>query len=172
MADDPNAGGDAGDGEGTTTPPPDPKAKEESFYRRKWEKLNEQVETLKKERMTAEERVKAERDEAHGRAEKAEAGLRTMRISGALEKAAAKAGAHDLDAVVKLADHSKLQVDDNGDVIGVETVIKDLQKNKAYLFGPPPRQTTGSGGGRTGGGNGKETTASRMDAAIRGKLKS
>lgn len=175
MADDPNDGGNADGGDNTNpNPQPDPKAKEEGYYRRKWEKLNGEMEALKKERMTAEERTKAERDEANGRAEKAEASLRSLRIFGALEKAAWRAGAHDLDAVVKLADHSKLQIDDDGSVIGVDGAIKDLQKTRGYLFGPPPRPSTGSGGGRpsSNGGSDKGATARRMDDAIRGKLRS
>lgn len=167
--DDPGAG--TATGEETPQAPP-PQDNKESFYRRKFEKLQGEHEALKRERMSETERTKAERDEARAEAQKAREEAKQLRIFSALEKAAVKAGAHDLDAVAKLADHSHLQISDTGEVLGIEAAIKDLQRNRAYLFGPLPRPSTGSGGGRTTNGTSdKATTASRMDQAIRGKLR-
>lgn len=159
--------------EGELTPPAPQADPKEGYWRRQAEKQKSELEALKRERMSESERHKAERDEAKADAERHKAENKTLRISRALENAAQKAGAHDLDAVAKLADHSRLQVDDNGDVLGVEAALKDLQKNRPYLFGHPPRPSTGSGGGRTttNGGPDKGSTARRMDDAIRGKLR-
>lgn len=157
---------------GESTPPVPQADPKEGYWRRQAEKQKSELEALKRERMSESDRHKAERDEAKADAERHKAENKTLRISRALENAAQKAGAHDLDAVAKLADHSRLQVDDNGDVLGVEAALKDLQKNRPYLFGHPPRPSTGSGGGRTSnGGSDKSSTARRMDDVIRAKLR-
>lgn len=164
------------DSTGEQNPPsdqaPKPDDRQEAYYRRQWEKLKGEHDNLKRSLLSEAERTKAERDEARADAQKAREEAKNLRVMGALEKAAAKAGAHDLDAVAKLADHGKLQVTDDGEILGIDAALKDLQKNRPYLFGPTARPSTGSGGGRTSNGSGdKGSVARRMDDAIRSKVR-
>lgn len=55
-------------------------------------------------------------------------------IRAEMKAVAAKAGIVDLDAL-KLADLSKVTVDENGEVKGAAEVIEQLKKDKPYLFG-------------------------------------
>lgn len=54
-------------------------------------------------------------------------------IRAELKAQAALAGMIDMDGL-KLADLSKVAIDDNGDVIGADELIKQLKESKPYLF--------------------------------------
>lgn len=41
---------------------------------------------------------------------------------------------HDIDIVAKLIDRDNLKIDDNGNIEGLDDVIKPLQENKPFLF--------------------------------------
>lgn len=54
-------------------------------------------------------------------------------IRAELKAQAIAAGMHDLDGL-KLADLASVTLDDNGDVVGAEDLIKQLKETKPYLF--------------------------------------
>jgi len=54
-------------------------------------------------------------------------------IRAELKAQAALSGMIDMDGL-KLADLSKVTIDDNGDVIGADELIKQLKESKPYLF--------------------------------------
>lgn len=64
-------------------------------------------------------------------------------INNALIQEAVKAGAIDTDAVIKLADTSKLQIGEDGLVEGISDVISALKAEKEYLFNKQ-NQTVGN----------------------------
>ncbi len=58
-------------------------------------------------------------------------------IDNAIQLEAIKAGAVDVEAVLKLIDRTKLTVGDDGTVTGVAEVVANLLKEKTYLTGKP-----------------------------------
>ncbi|MBV8656610.1 MAG: phage scaffolding protein [Burkholderiales bacterium] len=76
-----------------------------------------------------------ERDAANGRL-----------IRSELKAALGKAGLVDADAI-KLVDTSKLTVSDDGDVVGIDALVADMQKAKPYLFQAPGSSSTAAAPG-------------------------
>lgn len=139
----------------TPTPAPAPKPEPETFSR-------EYVKELRNESATY--RTKAQEHEANANAAKeaadkaiaeatekvsaAEKAANDRIIRAELKAEAIKAGMIDLDGL-KLADLSKVTLDDKGDVVGAEDMLKALKEAKPYLFGatnssnpngaPPPK---------------------------------
>lgn len=71
--------------------------------------------------------------------------VKQTKLENAIERAAARAGAVDSEAVLALIDKSKIQVNGDGTIAGVEEAINALQSNKAYLFGKGNTVTLGEG---------------------------
>ena len=76
--------------------------------------------------------------------------LQDRDINQALTTKLVPEGVVDIEAALKLADRSKIKVDDNGNVTGVDEVISSLKTDKAYLFGKGSNPTVG---GPTNSGN-------------------
>lgn len=68
--------------------------------------------------------------------------IQTMQIDQALTNKLVKENVVDLDGALKLVDRSKLAVDDNGQITGVDEALSSLKTDRAYLF-------TGTGGTTT-----------------------
>jgi len=90
--------------------------------------------------------------------DKANDTIKNMRIDQALTNKLVPGGVVDLEAALKLIDRSKVQIDDNGNVSGIDEVIESLKTDKAYLFnksggsndpnlGTPSNNNGGDGGG-------------------------
>lgn len=62
-------------------------------------------------------------------------------IRAELKAAALKAGMHDLDGL-KLADFSKVKLNDAGEIEGADKLMEDLKKAKPYLFGTESTSST------------------------------
>lgn len=80
---------------------------------------------------------------------KANQTIQTMRIDQALTNKLVKDNVVDLDGALKLVDRSKLSVDDNGNVVGVDEALTSLKTDRAYLFTsggstPPAAPTVGN----------------------------
>lgn len=84
------------------------------------------------------ERLEKERDEALAKANDT---LIDMRIA----QEATKLGAVDSEAVLKLIDRNQIQVNEEGEISGIEESVKSLQTNKGYLFGEAGTTSVGSG---------------------------
>lgn len=70
---------------------------------------------------------------------------RKLKLNGAVEKAAAKAGALDTEAVLALIDQGKISIDEStGQVMGVDEAVKELQAGKPYLFGQGATASVGN----------------------------
>lgn len=69
--------------------------------------------------------------------------IQKMTVDQALTNLLVKENVVDLDGALKLVDRSKIQVDDNGQVTGIDEALGSLKTDKAYLFnanGTPPAQ--------------------------------
>lgn len=102
---------------------------------------SKELKKLKKDQETANETQLTEQkkfeDLATQRGEKItqlETRLQTMSLDQALTAALVKESVIDLDGALKLVDRSKLSVDDNGQVSGVEDALTALKTDKSYLF--------------------------------------
>jgi hypothetical protein len=113
------------------------RAKKADQYETEQKKLEEKK--LKEEKKYEElvEKLEKEREEAQEK-------FRQSVIDMNIMQAAAKQGAVDQDAVVKLIDRSKVSLDDNGNVAGVDEAIGELKESRKYLFGDPGSTTLGS----------------------------
>lgn len=69
--------------------------------------------------------------------------IQNMTIDQALTNKLVPEGVVDLAAALKLADRSKIAIDDNGNVTGVDEALESLKTDKAYLFGKPGQPTVG-----------------------------
>lgn len=75
--------------------------------------------------------------------EKANETIQTMKIDQALTTKLVPEGVVDLEAALKLADRSKIEVKDDGSIAGVDEAIEALKTDKAYLFGKGGSPTVG-----------------------------
>lgn len=67
------------------------------------------------------------------RAEEAMSLLKQERINNRIMAEATKAGATDLEAVLKLVDQSLINVSDDGSISGIDAAVSSLLENKPYL---------------------------------------
>lgn len=69
--------------------------------------------------------------------------LQNNKIDQALTNKLVPEGVVDLEAALKLADRSKIKVDSNGNITGVDDALASLKTDKAYLFGKPGQPQVG-----------------------------
>jgi hypothetical protein len=132
----------AGGGGAPTPPAPAPRAPEpETFSKDYVRELREESKgyRLKLSETEAQKKAleeKATADETAAQAKIAEASKAADQriIRAELKAAALKAGMVDLDGL-KLADLSKVTLDDKGEVQGADALMDEMKKAKPYLFG-------------------------------------
>lgn len=102
---------------------------------------NKELQTLKKNQETQTEQQLTEQKKFQELAEKRATDLQTanqriqnMTVDQALTNKLVKDNVVDLDGALKLVDRTKISVDDNGNVIGVDDALKSLKTDRAYLF--------------------------------------
>lgn len=64
--------------------------------------------------------------------------VKTQNINNAIITEALKLGIQDTDAVIKLADLSAVETDDNGKILNAEQVVKKLSEERPYLISKKP----------------------------------
>lgn len=139
---------------------------DEGFWRRKAEKSEKRLQELERASMSELDRAKAERDEWKARHEATESQLREHNMRSAFVSKAAAAGVHDPDAAFQLTDRSKLALSEDGKLVGADSALLQLKRERPYLF---------AGGGQLGSGGGKGksdstvSTKDRMNDEIRRK---
>jgi CCR4-NOT transcriptional regulation complex NOT5 subunit len=112
--------------------------------------------------MTELERYKTEADQYRKQAEETQSRFMETQKHNAFKLAAHQAGAVDVNAALKLADLSTVDLD--GDqVVGIDAAIKSLKKASPYLFGVTPQAVTGSGGGNPSDGAPRPTVQQMKD---------
>lgn len=83
------------------------------------EELKKRIEELQKENKDKEEGYKAK--------------LRDLQVNAAIKLAVA-GKAHDPDLIVNLLDKDKIEIDEQGNIKGLDDQLKTLQESKAFLF--------------------------------------
>lgn len=69
--------------------------------------------------------------------------IKNMNINQALTNKLVPEGVIDIEAAIKIADTSKIEVAEDGTVTGVDEVVAALKADKAYMFGKPGQPTMG-----------------------------
>lgn len=130
---------------------------EAAKHRAERNKLQEQLDELKRKDMTDKERAEQERDEATKRAEAAEQRARAASARAAIAAAAVEAKAVDVSTVQDLLS-GKITFDDAGEPVDVKDAVDALLEAKPFL--------KNTGAGRSG-----EGAASGNGASDRGRGK-
>lgn len=81
------------------------------------------------------EKSKAEVTETLAKLQQSEGTIKGLKITHALTNELIKRNPVDLDAAIKLADLSKVQVSDDGAITGLDTVVSGLVETRPFLFG-------------------------------------
>lgn len=118
------------------------------------EEFEKAEEERKKAAMTEAERLKAEKEEAAKKAEeaaeqakKAQETANKRILNTEIRSVARSLNANDPNDVLALLDTSNIEIDENGDVKGVEDAVKALKEAKPWMFKQP------IGADAVGGGN-------------------
>lgn len=96
-------------------------------------KAQEAIDAAKKAAEEADGRVKKAAEEADGKIKEAHTASDQRIIRAEMKAAAIKAGMVDLDGL-KLADLSKIKLNDAGEAEGADALMEELKKAKPYLF--------------------------------------
>lgn len=113
---------------------------------------DKQLETLKKstgDLDALKNQIKSLQEANKKAQEEADAKMKELRINDAI-KLAIVDKAQDVDIVSSLFDKTKLILGDDGKITGLDEQLKELQKNKAFLFkqaGPNPKYDPKGGNG-------------------------
>lgn len=146
--DDGGGGGGNPPAGGGNPPPKDPDDTRETFSREYVKELREEnkgwrLKAQQLERERDEHRTAAEKaaQEAEGKIKEAHTAAEQRVIRAELKAEALKAGMVDLDGL-KLADLSKIKINDAGEVEGATELMEELKKAKPYLFGATQNSST------------------------------
>lgn len=140
----------AGGGGGSPTPPAggNHDDKGETFSREYVKELREEnkgwrlkATQLEKERDDHKTAAEKAAQDADGRVKEANTAAEQRVIRAELKAEALKAGMVDLDGL-KLADLSKIKINDAGEVEGASELMEELKKAKPYLFGTTQNSST------------------------------
>lgn len=147
-------GGDGGGGAATppagggNTPPGNPDDNREHFSREYVKELREEnkgwrlkAQQLEKERDDHRTAAEKAAQDADGKVKEANTAAEQRVIRAELKAEALKAGMVDLDGL-KLADLSKIKINDAGEVEGAAELMEELKKGKPYLFGTTQNSST------------------------------
>ena len=107
--------------------------KENAKWRTQLRATEEQQQAKAKAEMTELERLQAELKEAQEARTRAEVERRNVAVRSQVVRAAAKLGFADPDDAYRMLDVAALDVDDAGNVDGLDGALRDLLKSKPYL---------------------------------------
>ena len=107
------------------------------------------------------EQLKAKLIQAEADRDAVSAKLTQRTLQHRFEAAAQKLGVVDADAAYKLADLSAVEIDEDGNVTGIDAALADLKKTRKYLFGAP-NGAIGSAGGNPPSGSPGQLTAAKL----------
>jgi len=108
---------------------------ESKDYRLALEKINTEKSEAEKKKLEEEGKFKELAEKSATEAEVLKKKTNELFIDQALQVEAMKQGIVDIDGI-KLADRSKISIDEVHNVTGAEEAIKDLMTKKPYLFDP------------------------------------
>lgn len=132
-----------------------------SRERKAWKK---QVEDDKvKAQMTTEEKLKAEKAEAETKANEAIVKANQRLVKSEILNKAGSLGVIDTDAVYRLLDKDDIDIDDDGNITGVEEAVKALITAKPYLIKKTSSDENNKSGDDQQGTNNKKKSVSLND---------
>ncbi len=114
--------------------------KEAAAYRTKLRQAEEDAETRKRAEMTELERLKADLEAERQARTKAEKQRQRQIARTQVIAAAARLGFNDPEDAIRMLDQSTLEVDDAGNIDGLDDALSALVKSKPYLI----KSTTGT----------------------------
>jgi hypothetical protein len=114
--------------------------KEAAAYRTKLRQAEEDAETRKRAEMTELERLKADLEAERQARTKAEEQRQRQIARTQVIAAAARLGFNDPEDAIRMLDQSTLEVDDAGNIDGLDDALSALVKSKPYLI----KSTTGT----------------------------
>ena len=120
------------------------------------EELQKEADKAEKKRLEDEGKFKELNEKVTKENEALQQKLKDQSITNAIQNLAATNGVKDLEAANKLIDRSSIEVDDNGEVTGVEEAVKQLVEQRPYLkqghtpMGSPSNPGDGNDGNGTG----------------------
>lgn len=148
VGDDGGGGGGNPPAGGGNPPPKDPDDSRETFSREYVKELREEnkgwrlkAQQLEKERDDHKTAAEKAAQDADGKIKEAHTAAEQRVIRAELKAEALKAGMVDLDGL-KLADLSKIKINDAGEVEGAAELMDELKKAKPYLFGTTQNSST------------------------------
>lgn len=121
-----------------------PRIKELRDAKAAHDKLLADQQELEKKNLAEQGKFKELADKNAGELTKAQETLKQMTVNQSLTTKLVPLGVVDLDAALKLIDRSKISVDENGNVQGLEAAIEALKTEKSYLFNGQNNTTLGS----------------------------
>ncbi len=104
----------------------------------------QKVQEAEAAKKAAEDAAAAAKTDADTRVTKAEQATQERLLRAELKAAAIKSGITDLDGL-KLADTSKLKLNDAGEIEGLDTFMDEFKKAKPYLFSAAATSTSAPG---------------------------
>lgn len=148
VGDDGGGGGGGTPPAGGNPPPKDPDDSRETFSREYVKELREEnkgwrlkAQQLEKERDDHKTAAEKAAQDAEGKIKEAHTAAEQRVIRAELKAEALKAGMVDLDGL-KLADLSKIKINDAGEVEGAAELMEEFKKAKPYLFGSTQNSST------------------------------
>lgn len=135
---------------------------EAARYRTERNTYQQQAQTFQRQNETEQERQQREAQEAQERLERLERENRELRVGTALQAAATQAHAFNPALVASMLD-AKVTLDDKGNPVNVQDLLKDLRQSDPYLF-----KRTDANGGEGTGQQGQPT--GNMNDVIRGQI--
>ena len=127
-------------------------------FQNKLAEYENRIKEFEKEKMTVEERQKLEFKEAVDKAKSLEDEIRSTRLEAAVAKNVRKFELADVDATLKLMDHSKVQYDDGGRPANIDDVLTATLEQYPFLKGTAKKAVDT---GATNPGRSKNNTLTR-----------
>lgn len=145
-----------------------PATAEDGFHARRADKLEKELQTLKRQGMSEVEKLRAEAEDARKDAQTVRERANKSLLKGELRDAAGKHGVNDFDSVFALAvSQGSVSIDEDGNLVGAEKFLKSLKESKPHLFKSSGAISPGGRTPSTNGASGKELNAAVNDSIRR-----
>jgi hypothetical protein len=135
-------------------------------------RLKAEEDARKKAALSETERLQAERDEAakkateaEERATKAQESANKRVIDAEIRSIARSLNANDAGDVLALIDKDAISIDDNGNVVGVDDVVKALKEAKPWMF-KQPVGADAAGGSNRGSGSAEKSELAALEKEL------
>lgn len=144
---------------------------ESKKYKSAYQEAKQKLEEVEKSKLQEQSKYKELYEQTEEKYKTLYKSLVKEKVRTSVADVAAKAGCHDVEALLKLGNSELLQVDDESlKVDGVEAFVEDARKNKPYLFQSVKQASINSvtpGGGVTKTKSLKDMSSTELMAQLR-----